>query len=226
MITSSPMGRRWVKRSIDVVASLVGLALLSPVLGTVALAIRLMMGQPVFFRQPRPGQHGRPFVLLKFRTMTETDSHSGSGQQVPPLGSFLRRASIDELPQLWNILKGEMSLVGPRPLSMEYFPLYTSEEARRHDVLPGLTGWAQVNGRHRLSWDERFQLDVWHVDHWSLWLDIKILGMTVRKVFSGAGEAPPPTADFGVDREPVVARRPLESSGITAHSPDNVSRGT
>ena len=220
------MPRRWVKRSIDVVASLICLALLSPVLVLVALAIRLMMGAPVLFRQPRPGQHGRPFVLLKFRTMTENDSQPSSGQHVPPLGSLLRRASIDELPQLWNILKGEMSLVGPRPLSMEYLPLYSSEEARRHDVLPGLTGWAQVNGRHRLSWEERFQLDVWYVDHWSLWLDIKILGMTVRKLFSGAGEAPPPTADFGADRRPVVTGGPLESTVITARRLDDVSRGT
>lgn len=194
------MARR-VKRSIDVAASLAGLILLSPLLGVVAVAIRLGMGRPILFRQLRPGYKGRPFVLLKFRTMRDEVDEDGipipDDERVPKLGSFLRRTSIDELPQFWNILKGEMSFVGPRPLSLEYLPRYSSEQARRHDVTPGLTGWAQVNGRHQLSWEERFALDVWYVDNWSLGLDLRILRATIREIFSGAGEAPPATADFG-----------------------------
>lgn len=192
---------RRIKRVVDVAAAVVGLLVLSPLLCSVALAIRWRMGPPVLFRQLRPGYHGRPFVLVKFRTMREAldagDVQLSDDQLVPKLGSFLRRTSVDELPQLWNILKGDMSLVGPRPLSMEYLTRYTAEQARRQDVVPGLTGWAQVNGRHLLGWEERFALDVWYVDNWSLRLDMKILVMTIRKVFAGAGEAPPATADFG-----------------------------
>ena len=181
--------------------SLIGLAVLSPLLGSVALAIRWRMGSPVMFRQLSPGLHGRPFVLFKFRTMRESghldESQVPDHERVGGLGSLLRRTSIDELPQLWNILKGDMSMVGPRPLAMEYLPRYSAEQARRHAAPPGLTGWAQVHGRHRLSWEERFALDIWYVDNWSLWLDAKVLLMTARHVFQGAGQAPPATADFG-----------------------------
>jgi len=208
------MARR-TKRLIDVVAALAGLVLLSPLLTVVALTIRLRMGRPIFFRQFRPGYQARPFVLVKFRTMREEVDQDGvpvpDDQRVPKLGAFLRRTSIDELPQFWNILKGDMSFVGPRPLSMEYLPRYSTEQARRHNVMPGLTGWAQVNGRHMLSWEERFALDTWYVDNWSLRLDMRILRATVRKVFSGAGEAPPATADFGSAESDNVQARSMQS---------------
>ena len=163
--------------------------------------VRRKLGSPVLFRQVRPGLHGRPFMMVKFRTMT--DEHGADGELLPdaqrltPFGRFLRAASLDELPELWNVLRGEMSLVGPRPLLMEYLPLYSPEQARRHEVRPGITGWAQVNGRNALSWEERFKLDVWYVDHRSLWLDLRILWLTVRKVIvregiSAQGEATMP----------------------------------
>lgn len=206
----------WIKRAMDVVMSVIGLFVLSPLLGVVALAIRYRMGSPVLFRQPRPGLNGRPFVLVKFRTMREpmpTEQPVVEQELVTGLGSFLRLTSIDELPQFWNILKGDMSMVGPRPLAMEYLPRYTPEQARRHTVRPGLTGWAQVHGRHMLSWEERFTLDVWYVDHWSLWLDIRVLFMTVLKVFQGAGKVPPATADFGsVDLPETQARARVSAS--------------
>jgi lipopolysaccharide/colanic/teichoic acid biosynthesis glycosyltransferase len=192
---------RRMKRWMDVGAAVFGLIVLSPILAAAALAIRWRMGPPVLFKQVRPGLRGRPFVLVKFRTMRPEFDESGVpaplGERVPPLGAFLRRTSIDELPQLWNILRGDMSLVGPRPLALEYLPRYSAEQARRHDVLPGLTGWAQVNGRHMLSWEERFALDVWYVDHWSLALDLRILFRTIGLVFSGGDQALPPSADFG-----------------------------
>lgn len=160
--------------------------------------VRRKLGSPVFFRQVRPGLHGKPFVMVKFRTMT--GERGPDGQLLPdvmrltPFGRFLRATSLDELPELWNVLKGDMSLVGPRPLLMEYLPRYSSEQARRHEVRPGITGWAQVNGRNALSWEDKFKLDVWYVDHQSLWLDIKILRMTLKKVIvregiSAEGEA-------------------------------------
>lgn len=186
------------KRFFDIVVA--GLALL--VLGIPLLLliwqIRQKLGSPVFFRQTRPGLQGRPFNMVKFRSMT--DARGPDGQLLPDaerltaFGRFLRASSLDELPELWNVLKGEMSLVGPRPLLMEYLPLYSPEQARRHAVRPGITGWAQVNGRNALSWDAKFALDVWYVQNQSLWLDIKILWLTVKKVLvregiSAAGEA-------------------------------------
>jgi lipopolysaccharide/colanic/teichoic acid biosynthesis glycosyltransferase len=179
------------KRTLDVVLSAGGLLLLAPVLAATALAVRLAIGSPVLFRQRRPGLHGRPFTLLKFRTMR--DAVDAEGNPLPDdarmtrLGHFLRSTSLDELPELWNVLRGEMSLVGPRPLLMEYLPLYTPEQARRHEVRPGITGWAQVNGRNAISWEEKFRLDVWYVDHRSLRLDLKILLLTLKQVFRREG---------------------------------------
>ncbi len=157
----------------------------------VALSIRLMMGSPVLFRQRRPGRGGVPFTLLKFRTMTREAGPDGAelpdAQRLTALGRMLRRLSLDELPQLVNVLRGDMSLVGPRPLLMEYLPRYSPEQARRHEVTPGITGWAQVNGRNAVDWEDRFRLDVWYVDHRSFLLDLRILGLTAAKVFSGRG---------------------------------------
>ena len=174
------------KRLFDFLMALFGLALLSPVLAILAWQIRKKLGSPVLFRQTRPGLNGEPFQMVKFRTMR--DAIGPDGQSLPdsermtPFGSFLRSASLDELPELWNVLKGDMSLVGPRPLLMEYLPLYSPEQARRHEVRPGVTGWAQINGRNALSWDEKFAMDVWYVDNRSFWLDVKIIFLTVKKV--------------------------------------------
>lgn len=179
------------KRIFDFAVALALVLPLLPVMLASAVLIALHMGSPVLFRQQRPGRHGRPFVLLKFRTMTS--AADADGQPLPDsvrltrLGRFLRRASLDELPQLLNVLKGDMSLVGPRPLLMEYLPLYTAEQMRRHEVCPGITGWTQVNGRNALSWEDKFALDVWYVDHRSFWLDLKILAKTAGRVFSGSG---------------------------------------
>jgi len=182
------------KRTLDVVASGVGLLLMSPILLTVALLVRIKLGVPVLFRQQRPGLHGQPFTIVKFRTMTNERNEAGNllaeSERLTRLGRFLRSTSLDELPELWNVLKGEMSLVGPRPLLMEYLPLYTEEQARRHEVRPGITGWAQVNGRNALSWDEKFRMDVWYVDNQSLWLDLRILLMTLGRVLQRKGIAP------------------------------------
>ena len=179
------------KRATDAIAAGVGLAALAPILGATALTVRLILGSPVLFRQRRPGLHGEPFILLKFRTMREARDTEGEllpdEERMTRFGSFLRRASLDELPTLWNVLKGDMSLVGPRPLLMEYLPLYTPEQARRHEVRPGITGWAQVRGRNELPWEERLALDVWYVDHQSFWLDLKILFLTVWKVLKREG---------------------------------------
>ena len=194
-------GAGLIKRVFDITAALVALLLLASLLALVAWQIRRKLGSPVLFRQIRPGLHGRPFEMVKFRTMRDVVDANGQplpdDQRLTPFGSWLRSTSLDELPELWNVLKGEMSLVGPRPLLMEYLPLYTPEQARRHEVRPVVTGWAQINGRNALSWDEKFRLDVWYVDHQSLWLDLKILMLTVRKVFvregiSAAGEATMP----------------------------------
>ena len=186
------------KRLLDFTAALLGLiALALPLLILIAL-IRRKLGSPVFFTQVRPGMHGKPFKMVKFRSMLSERSTDGEllpdAVRLPPFGRFLRSTSLDELPELWNVLKGDMSLVGPRPLLMEYLPLYSPEQARRHEVRPGITGWAQVNGRNAISWEDKFKLDVWYVDHCSLWLDIKILWLTVKKVLvregiSAAGEA-------------------------------------
>lgn len=186
------------KRLFDFTAALLGLIALALPLLVLCLFIRRKLGSPVLFRQIRPGLHGQPFEMVKFRTMTDARGLDGAllpdAERLTPFGRFLRSTSLDELPELWNVLKGDMSLVGPRPLLMEYLPLYSPEQARRHAVRPGVTGWAQVNGRNAISWDEKFALDVWYVDHQSLWLDIKILWLTVKKVLvrdgiSAAGEA-------------------------------------
>ena len=183
--------RRRGKRLLDRAAAAAGLVVLSPALAGLALAVRLRLGHPVLFRQSRPGLGGRPFTLYKFRTMR--DAVDAAGNPLPDalrltrFGRFLRSTSLDELPELWNVLKGDMSLVGPRPLLIEYLPLYTPEQARRHEVRPGITGWAQVNGRNALSWEEKFKLDVWYVDNHTLWLDLKILLRTVLKVFLREG---------------------------------------
>ncbi len=186
------------KRMLDIIGAVVGLVVLSPVLAVVAIMIRRQMGSPVLFRQIRPGQHSKLFQMVKFRTMRDAIDANGNclpdSERLTRLGRFLRSSSLDELPELWNVLKGDMSLVGPRPLLMEYLPLYSFEQARRHDVRPGVTGWAQINGRNAISWDEKFALDVWYVDNRSLWLDLKIIWMTFRKVvtregISAAGEA-------------------------------------
>jgi len=174
------------KRSIDIVASILALTLLAPVIAIVAWQIRRKLGSPVLFQQIRPGYRGTPFKMIKFRTMRDAFDAQGrplaDSERMTPFGSFLRASSLDELPELWNVLKGDMSLVGPRPLLMEYLPLYSPEQARRHDVRPGVTGWAQVNGRNALSWDEKFNLDIWYVDNQSFRLDLKIIFMTLKKV--------------------------------------------
>jgi lipopolysaccharide/colanic/teichoic acid biosynthesis glycosyltransferase len=179
------------KRALDVAAAGAALALLSPVIAVVALAVRLNLGAPVLFRQERPGLHGRPFRMMKFRTMRDAAGPDGAPlpdeERLTPFGRFLRSSSLDELPELWNVLRGDMSLVGPRPLLTEYLPLYSPRHARRHEVRPGLTGWAQVNGRNALTWPERLELDVWYVEHRSLALDLRILLRTVGTVFARRG---------------------------------------
>lgn len=179
------------KRSLDLLIAGTGLILLMPICCAIALAIRLNMHEPALFRQVRPGYRERPFTLFKFRTMrSDTDSGGNplpDSARITRLGNFLRKMSLDEIPQLWNVLRGEMSLVGPRPLLMQYLSRYTPEQARRHEVTPGVTGWAQVNGRNALTWEEKFDLDVWYVDHWSLSLDCKIWLLTVLKVFRRDG---------------------------------------
>lgn len=179
------------KRVFDVLAATFALVVLCLPMLFIAGMIRSRLGSPVLFQQIRPGSHGRPFKMVKFRTMLEAvDVHGNplpDAERMTPFGNFLRSASLDELPELWNVLKGEMSLVGPRPLLMEYLPLYTRDQARRHEVRPGVTGWAQVNGRNALSWEDKFRLDVWYVDNRSMWLDMKILFLTVKKVFAREG---------------------------------------
>ena len=186
---------RALKRAIDAIAAALGLVLLSPVLLLVALAIRLSMGRPVLFHQVRPGWREEPFSLVKFRTMADIRDAGGNllpdSERLTPLGLALRRLSLDELPQLWNVLKGDLSLVGPRPLLREYLPRYSAFERRRHEVKPGITGWAQVHGRNALTWAQRFALDVWYVDHWSLALDVRILALTVRTVWRREGISQP-----------------------------------
>jgi sugar transferase EpsL len=180
-----------IKRVVDIVGASVGIILFAPVMLVVALLVLLTMGRPVLFRQQRPGLRGKPFTLYKFRTMR--DARTPSGELLPDelrlttFGKWLRSTSLDELPELFNVLKGDMSLVGPRPLLMEYLPRYSPEQARRHEVKPGITGWAQVNGRNALSWEEKFRMDVWYVDNWNLWLDMKILLLTIWKVLKREG---------------------------------------
>ena len=186
------------KRAFDIAASTSALVVLSPVLAITAYKVKKELGSPVLFRQTRPGLHGRPFEMIKFRTMKDATDKEGNAlpdsERLTDFGKKLRASSLDELPELWNVLKGDMSLVGPRPLLMEYLTLYSAEQAKRHNVRPGVTGYAQVNGRNSLSWEDKFKLDTWYVEHQSLWLDMKILLKTVKKVIikdgiSAEGEA-------------------------------------
>jgi len=183
------------KRALDFLGAGVGLVVFSPVLVVIALLVWLRMGWPVVFRQTRPGLNGVPFRMIKFRTMCDALDAEGNplpdAERLTPLGRVLRSSSLDELPELWNVLKGDMSFVGPRPLLMEYLPLYSPEQARRHEMRPGITGWAQVNGRNAISWDEKFALDVWYVDNRTIWLDLRIVWLTVLKVFRREGISAP-----------------------------------
>jgi lipopolysaccharide/colanic/teichoic acid biosynthesis glycosyltransferase len=186
------------KRLFDIFLSVCGIVVFAFLLLALALLVRHYLGAPVFFTQVRAGLHGKPFRLVKFRTMTNERDEAGAllpdANRLTSFGRFLRASSLDELPELWNVLRGEMSLVGPRPLLMEYLQLYSCHQARRHDVLPGITGWAQVNGRNAISWEDKFELDVWYVDNLSMWLDVRILWLTVSTVLvrdgiSASGEA-------------------------------------
>ena len=197
----TPAFERAAKRAFDIVVAGMLLILTLPLLVVVATAVRIFLGAPVVFRQQRPGRHGEPFDMMKFRSMTNARDANGAllpdAQRLTPFGLWLRRTSIDELPELWCVLRGDMSLVGPRPLLMEYLPLYSAEQAKRHAMRPGITGWAQVNGRNALSWEEKFELDIWYVEHQSLALDLRILLMTLgalvrRDDVSAPGEATMP----------------------------------
>lgn len=185
----------WIKRGLDIVGALIGLAIFSPAMIVIAILIRSTLGKPVLFRQVRPGLHGRPFTMWKFRTMRIACDADGNplsdGGRLTRLGQFLREWSLDELPQFWHLLCGQMSLVGPRPLLPEYLPRYTASQARRHEVKPGLTGWSQVQGRNEPSWERRLELDVWYVDHRSFWLDMKILFLTIGVVLRRQGVSQP-----------------------------------
>ena len=191
MSPSQPQSVPWTKRAFDLIVTAPLLVVCLPAMALLALAVRFGLGSPILFRQQRPGLHGRPFVIFKFRTMTDARDFQGlplpDEQRLTAFGRFLRSTSLDELPELFNVVKGDMSLVGPRPLLMRYLDRYSAEQRRRHEVRPGITGWAQVNGRNALTWEEKFALDVWYVDHWSLWLDLKILGMTLWKTVKREG---------------------------------------
>ena len=206
--------RRWGKRSLDLVVSAAALLLIAPLIAGIVLLARMLLGEPAFLRQWRPGLGGRPFRLLKIRTMTETRDDRGrllsDAERLTPLGRTLRSTSLDELPELWNVLKGEMSLVGPRPLLVQYLDRYTPAQARRHEVRPGITGWAQVNGRNSLSWEDKFALDVWYVDHQSLWIDLKILALTALRVVQRDGITAPDEPTMG---EFLGAQGPSASEG-------------
>jgi lipopolysaccharide/colanic/teichoic acid biosynthesis glycosyltransferase len=215
-----------VKRGIDIAGATAALVVLSPVLATVALAILAVDGRPVLFRQARPGLRGRLFGMLKFRTMRAPRAgevwYDTDAQRVTRLGRFLRSTSLDELPELWNVVRGEMSLVGPRPLLVEYLDQYTAEEARRHDVKPGVTGWAVVKGRNALRFDERIALDVWYVDHWSLWLDLKILTLTVWRVLRRSDAAvveDNEAAGFPFEGSRAAAERAAARSSVARRDP-------
>jgi sugar transferase EpsL len=179
------------KRIFDLVLTVPGLILISPLLLVIAVLVRLFLGKPVLYSQVRPGYQNKLFTLLKFRTMTDARDNQGNllpdEDRVTPLGRFLRNLSIDEFPELFNVLRGEMSLIGPRPLLVQYLQRYSPEQIRRHEVLPGITGWAQINGRNTITWQDKFLYDVWYVDHWSFWLDIKILAITFWKVIRREG---------------------------------------
>ena len=184
----------WKKRIFDLVLCSFSCFVILPVVVIIAMAAFISMGHPIIFKQLRPGKDGKPFYLYKFRTMLELKDDKGDylpdEKRLTAFGRFLRRYSLDELPELWNVIKGDMSLVGPRPLLMEYIRYYTPEQARRHEVKPGITGWAQINGRNAISWEDKFQLDVWYVENWSLSLDIKIIVLTIIKVIKGEGVTP------------------------------------
>ncbi len=186
---------RYGKRALDLALTIPALIVLSPVLLLIALSVRLTLGAPILFRQTRPGLHGKPFTLYKFRTMTDARDAQGNllpdAERLTRFGRFLRATSLDELPELFNVLRGEMSLVGPRPLLMQYLDRYTPEQARRHEVKPGITGWAQVNGRNALTWEQKFAFDVWYVDHQSLWLDARIIVLTIWKILTREGISHP-----------------------------------
>jgi sugar transferase EpsL len=183
----SRYGKRW----FDLILTIPGFVLISPLMTLITLLVRLQLGTPVLFKQVRPGLHGKPFIIYKFRTMTDTRHKNGDllpdAQRLTKLGRFLRSTSLDELPELWNVIKGDMSLVGPRPLLMQYLDRYTPEQARRNEVKPGLTGWAQVNGRNAITWEKKFELDVWYVDHCSLFLNFRIILLTLLKVVRREG---------------------------------------
>jgi len=185
----------WGKRLLDLLAACTALIVLAPLLAVLAVLVRVKLGTPILFCQTRPGLYGRPFTLYKFRTMTDTRDAQGNllpdAERLTPFGRFLRATSLDELPELWNVLTGDMSLVGPRPLLMQYLDRYTPEQARRHEVRPGITGWAQVNGRNALTWEQKFALDVWYVDHVSFWLDLKIIALTLWKILKREGISQP-----------------------------------
>ena len=191
MIRPNQLYRQFGKRILDIILATLALIILSPILTVIAICVRLLLGHPIFFRQVRPGLHGQPFHIVKFRTMKDTCDADGNllpdEERLTAFGRFLRSTSLDELPELLNVLRGDMSLVGPRPLLMSYLERYTPEQARRHDVKPGITGWAQVNGRNTLNWQDRFELDVWYVEHLSLWLDVKIMALTLYKVLRREG---------------------------------------
>ncbi|MGI9375315.1 MAG: sugar transferase [Tsuneonella suprasediminis] len=206
------------KRLLDLVIALVASLALLPIIAIVALAIRISLGGPVFFRQERPGMNGTPFMMVKFRTMSNALGPDGAplpdADRLTPFGKFLRSTSLDELPELWNVIVGDMSLVGPRPLLMDYLPLYSPEQARRHEVRPGITGWAQINGRNSLSWNEKFALDIWYVDNRSVVLDIKILFLTLRKVIARDGIS----ADGEVTMPPFEGSPDVKMSGASDHT--------
>jgi lipopolysaccharide/colanic/teichoic acid biosynthesis glycosyltransferase len=180
-----------IKRLFDIIVSVIGLLVLSPVIFFIAFLIHRKLGSPIFFYQVRPGKNAKPFQMIKFRTMREDIDQYGrllpDSERIVPLGGFLRNSSLDEIPELWNVLKGDMSLVGPRPLLMDYLPLYSTDQARRHNVLPGVTGWAQVNGRNTLTWEEKFEYDIWYLENQSFWLDMKIILITIKKVIAREG---------------------------------------
>ena len=180
-----------IKRILDIIIASIALILLSPLYFYVAYKVRKNLGSPVIFRQVRPGLHGKPFEMIKFRTMTDERDAEGNllpnEQRLPKFGKMLRATSLDEMPELWNVIKGDMSIVGPRPLLMDYLPLYNAEQAKRHNVRPGMTGYAQVNGRNSISWEEKFELDTWYVENRSIWLDFKIMFQTVKKVLVKEG---------------------------------------
>lgn len=185
------MYKQFGKRLFDILFTVLALCVVAAIIGVIALFVRVNLGRPIFFSQKRPGLNEKPFILLKFRTMTAAYDAQGNVrsdvERLTSFGRFLRTTSLDELPELFNVLRGEMSLVGPRPLLLEYLDRYTPEQARRHEVKPGITGWAQVNGRNAISWEEKFNLDIWYVDHLSFWLDLKIIGLTAWKIIKSEG---------------------------------------